>query len=90
MTYYLIKETDTATVRNFNCKGTMVTYNGKKRSELKREGTYLPQKNFDRISAMIEEFGFKTEAEATRSSAYKNCISTSFWESNAEIVKIEV
>ena len=91
MIKYLVKETSTATKANPSYAGDVeITYFGREGKMIKREGSHLPNINYDRTGYMLKGYGYDDIGHAKQSYAYKHPVNTEFWQSTVEIVAIEV
>lgn len=90
MKRYLVKETSKATNNNPNFKGKeVVTLYGKEDKMLKYESNFPNDSNFDHISWLVEEYGYKREYDARRNYTYNHPENSNFWTSAVEIITIE-
>ena len=93
MIRYLVKETSVATKENRNFAGQeLIGYFGKGDKMLAYFGSHAKathtEMDFD--IPMIIEYGYKRKCDAARCWTYKNPDRSEFWDSEVEIVEMEV
>lgn len=91
MKRYLVKETSVATENNPNFKGkNVVAYFGKNDRMLKYESNVTEDSNFDHISWLLEEYGYRRECDARKNYTYNNPENTKYWSSTIEIICFDI
>lgn len=91
MIRYIVKETSKGTPINPHFAGkTAIGFYGREDKEIEIRTFSKSTGDYELKDYMVKKYGYKRECDAKKNWTYNNPLNTQYWESNVEIIKVEV